>query len=218
MGASDLSEAELPERQVTIPSFELMKTEVTVAQYRACLKHGSCSEPDSSDPCNWGQPGRDDHPINCVDWDQASKFAAWANARLPSEAEWEFAARSEGRDQKYPWGDAEPTCAYSVILDGNGEFGCGTNFTAPVCSKSSGNSAQGVCDLAGNVGEWVADLYGPYDEAPTDGSAMSGAAEYRVFRGGGSLSANVAGSLRAARRNGDLPGYRLPFLGFRLAR
>jgi len=203
-------------RRVSVPSFELAKTEVTVGQYRACVEAGSCSAPNTGGACNWDKPGRDDHPVNCVDWAQASTFGLWARARLPSEAEWEFAARSGGRGQVYPWGDAEATCRYAMMDDGGGD-GCGLgDTTAPVCSKPSGNSAQGVCDLAGNVWEWVEDWFGPYGEAPSDGSARSRAAVYRVFRGGG--WDRTAGFLRAAYRGRRRPGFRLTDLGFRLAR
>ena len=98
----------------------------------------------------------------------------------------------------------------------DGGKGCGTGGTLPVCSKKPGNSAQGVCDLAGNVWEWVADWYGPYREAPTDGSARVKAAQGRVLRGGGWFYS--ARFLRAASRDWALPGFRNDFLGFRLAR
>ena len=215
MGSSSGDNDEKPVRRVSVPSFELAKTEVTVAQYRACVEAGRCSPPNSDGYCNWGKSGRDDHPINCVGWDQASNFAGWANARLPSEAEWEFAARSRGGDQTYPWGDAEASCS-TAVMKGNGNDGCGQDRTWPVCSKPSGNSAQGVCDLAGNVWEWVADWYGPYGKAPSDGSARSRAAELRVLRGGSWF--NAAGYLRAANRDWSTPGIRGNRLGFRIAR
>ena len=210
MGSSNGSDDEKPMRRVTVPTFHLAKTEVTVAQYRACVDAGRCSAPDTCDwgSPNWGQSGRESHPVNCVSLEQASAFSAWANARLPSEAEWEFAARSRGRDQTYPWGDREADSGLAVMK--------GSGGTAPVCSKSSGNSAQGVCDLAGNVLEWVVDWYGPYGEAATDGSARSRPAEYRVVRGGGWY--NPADALRAAYRGISPPGNRSSNLGFRIAR
>ena len=147
-----------PERPVEVASFELMKTEVTVKQYRHCVEAGSCIEPDTSadEHCNWGKPDRENHPINCVTWDQAVVFANWADARLPTEAEWEYAERGGGKSQKWPWGDESPTC------DGGhtnrGVFGCGQHkHTAPVCSMPKGNTIHGLCDMAGNVQEMLAD-------------------------------------------------------------
>ena len=206
---------EKPLRRVKVATFELAKTEVTVAQYRACIDMGPCTPPKTGTPCNWGRADRDDHPINCVDWRQASTFARWAGGRLPSEAEWEFAARGRGGDQRYPWGDAEASCT-TAVMTGNGGDGCGQNGTGPVCSKPAGNTAQGICDLAGNVWEWVEDWYGPYGEAPSDGSARFMAAASRVGRGGG--WDDTARSLRAANRNGDQPGLQSDLLGFRIAR
>jgi len=103
------------------------------------------------------------------------------------------------------------------MSDGSGN-GCGRGDTTwPVCSKRAGNSAQGICDLAGNVWEWVEDAYGDYDNAPTDGSARTGdAGADRVFRGGGWRSS--ARYLRAAYRDCDAPAGRSVLLGFRPAR
>jgi formylglycine-generating enzyme required for sulfatase activity len=214
MGSDDGGNDEKPRRRVTVPTFELGMTEVTVGHYRRCVDAGRCSPPDTASGCNWGQPGRDDHPVNCVDWSQASAFAAWAEARLPSEAEWEYAARSGGRDQAYPWGDALPSCRRAIM---SGDVnGCGAERTWPVCSKAPGNSAQGVCDLAGNVREWVADWLRPYAEAPTDGSANTNVAGARAYRGG--AWHGIADSLRAAYRNGVAPERQFNHLGFRLVR
>jgi len=219
MGSNNGRSNEKPVRYV--PSFELMKTEVTVGQYRECVEAGSCSEPTAysssgwEKSCNWGQSGREDHPINCVDWEQAQDFAAWAGGRLPTEAEWEYAARSGGKAWTYPWGDEKATCSRAVMDDGGN--GCGQNRTWPVCSKPAGNSTHGVCDLAGNVWEWVQDGYhDSYSGAPGDGRAWEDGASYRVIRGGG--WGNIASYLRAPHRSGSGPPYRYIRLGFRLAR
>ena len=216
MGSTAGDYDEQPLRSVKVASFALSKTEVTVGQYRACVEAGACPAPDTGGFCNWSQSGRDEHPINCVDWGQASAFAKWAGGRLPSEAEWEYAARSGGKAQTYPWGSAKADCSRAVMDDGSGN-GCGRgDATWPVCSKPAGNTAQGLCDMAGNVWEWVEDWYGPYGKAPSDGSARTQTAQGRVIRGGSWF--DVASDLRAAYRLRRVPGYRLGYLGFRVAR
>ena len=105
-----------------------------------------------------------------MDWDQAMNFAAWVGGNLPTEAQWEYAARSEGEDWIYPWGNEMATCEYSVMDDGGG-WGCGEDRMRPVCSKPRGNTQQGLCDMAGNVYEWVQDAYQDnYYNAPTNAS------------------------------------------------
>ena len=214
MGSTKQSD-EQPVHTVRVKTFELAKSEVTVAQYAACVEAGGCTEPETGGSCNWKQAGREDHPVNCVDWSQARAFSKWAGGRLPTEAEWEYAARSGGKDQRYPWGNDEASCSRAVMDDGGN--GCGREATWPVCKKSSGNSAQGVCDLAGNVWEWVEDVYADsYRDAPTDGSARTSGGSLRVFRGGGWFDS--AGFLRAAYRIGNAPSDRGDYIGFRPAR
>ena len=214
MGSTEGSSDEKPVHRVRVEGFELAKSEVTVAQYRACVRAGTCTEPGSGSSCNWGKSGRDDHPVNCVDWEQAVAFSRWAGGRLPSEAEWEYAARSGGRSQRYPWGDEQASCARAVMDDGGN--GCGQGGTWAVCSKARGLSAQGVCDLAGNVWEWVEDCWhGDYSGAPSDGRAWTSGCtgSDRVSRGGSWY--DTARNLRAASRNGFSPGNRGDNLGFR---
>ncbi|MFI5346775.1 MAG: formylglycine-generating enzyme family protein, partial [Elusimicrobiota bacterium] len=134
----------------------------------------------------------------------------WAGGRLPTEAEWEYAARSAGKDQIYPWGNEEATCERAVIL------GCG-RATAPVCSKPAGNTEQGLCDMAGNAWEWVQDWHhASYKGAPTDGSAWEDAGSERVIRGGSWIS--TPGSTQSANRRSQVAADRFDALGFRLAR
>ncbi len=215
MMGSDLSESEQPVHQVSVPPFEMTMTEVTVRQFQACVDAVICSKPDKGEYCNWGVAGREDHPVNCVDWQQAVDFCAWAGGRLLSEAEWEYAARSGGQDITYPWGNDPASCTYAVINEW--EWGCGLDSTWAVCSKMAGNTAQGLCDMAGNVMEWVQDWYhDTYDGAPTDGSAWEDGGTHRVNRGG--CLFDVADLLRASYRGVFDPSDRPFFLGLRCAR
>lgn len=201
-----------PPRPVTMRAFQLMKSEVTVALYRRCVEAGECSLPRTGGLCTYGKRHRDNHPVTCVTWQQAEGFARWAGARLPSEAEWEYAARSGGRTQKYPWGDSPATCKRTDY-----DSACGIEIdTWPVCHRPAGNSAQGICDLVGGVSEWVADWYGPYSEAPTDGRAQLKPGKDKVVRGR-QVSGHFA-TVATAFRGWYPPGMSLSGLGFRLAR
>jgi formylglycine-generating enzyme required for sulfatase activity len=227
MGSATSKEVdEKPVHRVTLKAFAMLKTEVTVGQYRACVNAGSCTKPtpqDSSDSYkkyyNWGSSRGDSHPINGVDWKQAKAFCAWIGGRLPSEAEWEYAARSAGKRQTYPWGNQTADCSRAV-MKGNGNDGCGRDSTWPVCSKAAGNTAQGLCDMAGNVWEWVADCYqDSYTGARTTNAPRNNCAgkyaSHRVIRGGSWFY--VASFLRAASRSRFTPSYRDFNLGFRCA-
>ena len=218
MMGSDTGDAdEQPVHQVTVPAFEMNRTEVTVAQYQACVDAGVCTEPDQCGSyCNWGVAGREDHPVNCVDWFQAVDFCTWMGGWLPSEAEWEYAARGGGQDITYPWGDDSPSCTYAVMREGG--WGCEMDRTWAVCSKTAGNTAQGLCDMAGNVLEWVQDWYhSDYNGAPSDGSAWEDpSGSYRVYRGGSFY--NDAFTLRASYRYDVFPSLRSGILGLRCVR
>jgi formylglycine-generating enzyme required for sulfatase activity len=207
-----------PAHQVNVPDFELMRTEVTVGQYRACVNAGACDEPRTGNDYNWSAnaAGLENHPINGVSWINAGQFASWVGARLPSESEWEFAARSQGQDITYPWGDAEPNCEQANFSGCAGDDGADTSR---VCTHGAGNSAQGVCDLTGNVWEWVEDDYhAPYNGAPNDGSAWvdNPRGSYRVRRGGSWRL--FADRVRAACRGLGDPSGASGSRGFRLAR
>ncbi len=128
-----------PVREVNIKTFEMSKTPVTVEQYGECVAKGRCEELDMGGiHCKWGVSGQRLHPVTCVSWDQANQYAGFKGARLPSESEWEYAARSGGKDQKYPWGNEAATC------DKAGGHGCGGGGTMSVCSTPAGNTAQGL--------------------------------------------------------------------------
>ncbi len=216
---------ERPVHQVKVGSFFMTKSEITVAQYRACNRAGICSLPKTVSYNNWSKKGRDRHPINGVDWKQARAFCAWAEGRLPSEAEWEYAARSGGKDRQFPWGDEQGTCARAVTDEPgtqgpSGETdGCGEDRTWPVCSKPAGNTSQGLCDMAGNVWEWVEDCWHrDYTGAPTDGKAWNTGchSHYRINRGG---SWNYpAKNMRATRRDHNSATLKSSDVGFRCAK
>ena len=219
MGSTSGDSNEQLVHAVRVSSFELMKTEVTVGQFRQCMAAGACTPPMDkgrySYNCKWGHSVRENHPVSCVDWEQAQEFASWAGGRLPTEAEWEYAARSGGQDWTYPWGNEVATCSRAVMDDGG--YGCGQERPWPVCSKPAGNSTQGVCDLAGNVAEWVQDTYqNSYMGAPSDGTAWEAGASSRVFRGGS--WGGTGSGLRASGRYRSDPSNRNNYLGFRLAR
>lgn len=208
MGREGYDPSEAPVHKVNVSAFEMSKGEVTVAQYTKCVEDGVCTPPHWDDgKCSVleGDDGMDtrgtlpmtlrrpDLPVVCVDWDQARTFAEWAGARLPTEAEWEYAARSLGTEDRYPWGSTPPTCENVVCLDVedtstmdpfNPAPSCRNNAAPmPPCSRPSGNSKQGVCDLAGNVVEWVEDgWHDSYARAPKDAKAWPCDCAYRVFR------------------------------------
>lgn len=168
-----------PAHPVTVKAFDLDKTEVTVEAYERCVRAGKCSAAVAqygSERCNSGKDDKLDHPLNCVNWAQAIAYCAWVDCRLPSEAEWEYASRGGHDDWYYPWGNEDPDCTRAVMgADYEGQempdeiSGCGKRGTWPVCSK--GEFGFGLCDMAGNVSEWVQDRWHErYFHAPEDGS------------------------------------------------
>ncbi len=216
---------ERPQREIHLDGFWIDKYEVTVDDYARCVSAGACSEPSSSAKnCsgdfakynNWGKPGRGKHPVNCVDWDQAVAYCKWAGKRLPTEAQWEKAARgTDGRT--YPWGEAEPSCEYAVM--GRGGDGCGRESTWEVGSKAKGVSPYGAYDMAGNVFEWTADWYGEdyYEQSPARNPMGPESGSSRVTRGA-SWGVNFDAHLRAADRSRSTPSGTSYNLGLRCAR
>lgn len=220
MGSTGGEANEQPVHAVTLNGFEMAATEVTVAQYEMCFLAGMCGGAGTwPKSCNWHMTGKEQHPINCVDWSQAKAYCQWARSRLCTEAEWEYGARSAGKNQAYPWGDVEASCEYAVMF-GNDDDGCGTGGTWAVCSKTAGNSEQGVCDLAGNVWEWVADWLGPYSaDAETNPTGPVAGSE-RVIRGGSYFGGFLFDFfyVRASVRGGRDPGRVDSTMGFRCCR
>lgn len=158
------------------------------------------------------EPGFEQHPVNEVTWRGARDFCAWRAARLPTEAEWEAAARGRA-GRTYPWGEAPPTPDRAV-------FSRGSNETAAVGARPAGATPEGVRDLAGNVAEWTSTLYRPYPYRRDDGREDTDARGERVTRGGDHVFDAEPAKLRAAFRAGfsraPLVGHR--HIGFRCAR
>jgi len=193
---------EKPTHQVTLSAFWIDRTEVTNAQFAVFVQAGNSAQGD------WQKyaKGKDQHPVVNVTWHDALAYCRWARKRLPTEAEWEYAARgTDGR--KYPWGNTwEDTQAR---FSGNR----GNETTAPVGSYPTGASPFGVLDLAGNVWEWVQDWFGPYPGGAVRNPTGPSNGAWRLIRGG---SWNlVPGVLRSSNRAWFVPEYRSISLGFR---
>jgi formylglycine-generating enzyme required for sulfatase activity len=176
MGSSDGDPDERPAHEVRMPSFRIGRTDVTVAEYGKCEAAGACTKTPAKPYCNEHEAGREAHPINCVTWAQASAFCAWARARLPTEAEWEYAARGGDR-RRYPWGGDAP--AKQLCWDGReSELGLGKRrSTCAADAHPDGAGPFGTLDLAGNVWQWTSDLYSRDYASPRTGPK-------RVVRGG----------------------------------
>jgi eukaryotic-like serine/threonine-protein kinase len=243
-----------PSHKVTLDTFCIDKTEVTAAAYKACSDIGECKRaptkpdypklPNESDQehqrgidanaelCNFGKPDRDNHPINCVDWELADSYCKVKKKRLPTEAEWEFAARgSDGR--KFPWGDNagrkgfmnacglecnkwEVSKGLKPTVPRMYEFDDGFYGTAPVGSFPKGRTRFGADDFVGNVWEWTADWFETYkpDEVVNPKGAAAG--DRKAIRGGG-YNGGVALWLNPAFRYHQLATASAPAIGFRCA-
>ena len=253
MGARDLIPAgdSKPPHRVVVSTFCLDKTEVTTADYQACVDKGTCeraldhvSWPNITEPlkkkysglCNAGKPEQGKHPINCVAWPMADNYCRQMGHRLPTEAEWEYAARGSSQ-KKYPWGDDPPSAKYlnacgaeceahwkkatnetrkTMFPDDDGFVG-----SSPVGSFPAGASSHGVLDLAGNVWEWTADFYAPYAETdannPPKDPKGPATGDKRVLRGGDYLGSEADWSRPSYRWKTDPDTYNHA-IGFRCAK
>ena len=207
--------AEKPLHRVPMQTYCIDETLVTVADYRKCAQDGGCLV-DGLNGCaelgTWNATGKDEHPIVCVTWQQADAYCRWARKRLPTEEEWEYAAR--GKDLRiFPWGDEPPTGQLCwkrwQKARGEGEKDK-RDGTCSVGSHLSGASPFGLLDMVGNVWEWTASDYRDgYDAAPI--------ASERVIRGG-FWGSNSLTEVRVSSRNHLKTGRSLDSLGFRCAK
>lgn len=199
--------------------------EVTTRAYRSCVEAGSCTPTREAGagerPCNFHEIDREDHPINCVDWFQATSYCGFMGKRLPTEAEWERAAG--GPDQFiFPWGDGLPNCDRANIILSEPMFLVCEGETFPVGSLADGDSPDGLHDMAGNVEEWVSDWYdGSYYTDPTSltdpQGPVSSPSNQRAVRGGGFQTiSDFARTFDRSRPR--IPESTEPTLGFRCAR
>jgi formylglycine-generating enzyme required for sulfatase activity len=247
MGSDDDLDLEKPAHHVVVAPYCIDRYEVTTEQYKACSDAGDCkrasvdnkwatltkSDSKTYDPlCNFREPmARAKHPINCVDWDMAEGYCEAHKKRLPTEAEWEFAARGpDGR--KYPWGDEEPgpnelnACGKECIawgkknhveLEAMYEGDDGWPTTAPVGSFPNGKSRYGVEDVVGNVWEWTGDWFAAYGPDALDNPTGPKNGDERVIRGGAWNGAYPSWVRPTFRYHND-PTTRSYGIGFRCAK
>jgi len=199
----------MPVHQVTLSAYRIQKYEVTAGEYGACVSVGDCTAADTTGgTCTYNATGKEDHPINCVDWHQAKAYCQWLGGDLPTEAQWEYAARG-GDGRIYPWGNESPG---EIRLNYNNNIG----KTTPVGSYPAGVSPFGLHDMAGNVMEWVADWYDSYPSTAQVDPTGPGTGTDRVLRGGNFLDGG--GQVHAAIRYYVNPNLRYNgSFGFRCA-
>lgn len=155
MGAQDLPGARRAGRDEQVASFCLDRVEVSAERYTACVQQGGCSRPLTGGLCTFERAGASSRPINCVTWRDAHAYCAWQKKRLPTEVEWEYAARgSDGRI--FPWGASLPGKRACWDGDGNALGHGNRHELCPVGSHPEDRSPFGVLDMAGSVSEWTA--------------------------------------------------------------
>ena len=211
---------EAPQHEVTIDSFWMDQTEVTNAHFQRCVDAGVCEAPVA---CTWGAPDFTDstkanNPVVCISWDSAQSYCEWVGGRLPTEAEWEFAARGES-GFTYPWGDTFDSSLVNYCdvncedYWADPEVDDGHTFSAPVKSYLGNESWVGAFDMAGNVFEWVAVWFGNYpDEQFTNPTGLE-SGKFKVLRGGSYFYEQSR--LRTSARDNLLPAEKDSAVGFR---
>lgn len=203
---TECADDEKPLHQVLVSSFDLDEYEVTQAQYFACVDARACTFP----KCPWDPCVDPDLPISCVKHEQAATYCEWVGKRLPTEAEWERAARGDD-GRKYPWGNEAADCTRTNM------DGCG-GVVMRIGSLPAGAGPYGHKDLAGNVVEFTADFYAAdyYAGSPPSDPKGPASGTHFVGRGGGFRS--IAYWHRSSVRDSYTPNYSRVTMGFRCAK
>ena len=215
MGSEDGDDDERPVHEVTLDVFWIDRTEVTNSQYEGCVADGTCQAPRKPSSVRrssyYGNAQYADYPVIYVSWYDARDFCEWASGRLPTESEWEYAARGP-ESYAYPWGNQSPSCN---LLNYNNCVG----DTSEVIAYPAGASWVGALDMAGNVWEWVNDWYDSeyYSNSPGENPPGPASGEYRVLRGGAWDFNGDDNDARSAIRLVSQPGNRFDHIGFRCA-
>ncbi len=216
MGSNNGNPDERPVHPVTLAAFYIDQHEVTNGQYAQCVGKGVCQPPkwtqSYSRDSYYGDPAFDNYPVIGVNWEQARSYCEWRDGRLPTEAEWEKAARGE-EGRTYPWGEII-TCRVANYGGTKEDNGC-VGDTSPVGAYPTGASPYGVYDLGGNVWEWTADWYDSryYGISPGENPAGQNKSSFKVLRGGG--WAYDAAYARATYRDSIVPDLQDSSIGFR---
>ncbi|MFO0631144.1 MAG: SUMF1/EgtB/PvdO family nonheme iron enzyme [Polyangiales bacterium] len=206
--ADDAPPDERPAHEVSLSDYCLDRTEVSSGAYTRCVAAGACTRPATQSPV-------EEAPVTGVDWNQSERYCRFVGGRLPTEAEWEFAARgTDGR--LFPWGNEPPGDCERIDWTVSGAS-CRGVGASPVGTYPRGESPYGVLDLSGNVWEWTADWYArSYEGAQAQDPTGPEQGSARVTRGGG-WNNDQPDRLRSTFREGQHPAFHDYDLGFRCA-